>query len=126
MLTPETVRAVARLLHETDLSEIEIETTGFSDSETPDDAPRVRLQMRRGSSPVAPRRAASPIAPAIAAPPASTPAPATLIVSPSVGVFRAGDKALQIGDAVQKKQVVGRVEALKNSDGCTVAGRGAH
>ncbi len=108
-LSLDTVRAVARLLHETDLSEIEIDTgsDGESPSDTNRSGERVRLQLRRGYSPVLPTRAV-----------VTAPAPvesrvetaAQPIVATAVGVFFA---ACEVGAQVKKNQVLGRVEALK-------------
>ena len=118
------VRRVARLLHEADLSEIEIETLSPpSDSEGAPAPPRVRLQLRRGTDPTVVRRAA----PAARAQ-ASTPAADAIgqaaedaeagdgeweVLSPTVGVFRAPQPPLQVGDEVKAGQKAGAVEALK-------------
>ena len=120
------VRQVARLLHEADLSEIEIETLAPpSDSEGAPAPPRVRLQLRRGTDPSVVRRAAP-----VARPSASTPAADAAqvaasgeagdagegvweVLSPTVGVFRAPQPPLQVGDEVKAGQKAGAVEALK-------------
>ena len=115
-LSLETVRAVARLLHETDLSEIEIDTGSAADSVNSDDensvdpdhiAPqRVRLQLRRGYSPV--------VAHAPAATPTRVEERAETVTPPitssAVGVFYA---SCEVGAPVKKNQILGRVEALK-------------
>lgn len=111
-LSLETVRAVARLLHETDLSEIEIDTgSAAPDDENSVDSPhaapqRVRLQLRRGYSPV--------VSHAPAAPPTRVEERAEIVAPPitssAVGVFYA---SCEVGAPVKKNQVLGRVEALK-------------
>ncbi len=119
-LSLETVRAIARLLHETDLSEIEIDTgsdvkggTDATESEgppTPDGShmgSRVRLQLRRGYAPGLPLRAAVEASKPAEAQSAST---LTSITASAVGVFFAD---CEIGAQVKKNQVLGRVEALK-------------
>jgi acetyl-CoA carboxylase biotin carboxyl carrier protein len=116
---------VARLLHETDLSEIEVETVSPARSADSDEAApqgRVHLQLRRGTAPVAPRRAPAAAAPALVAA-SVVPENAGLleVSSLSVGVFHLGtvnakDRGaalLQPGDTVAKGQVLGVVESLK-------------
>lgn len=122
------VRRIARLLHEADLSEIEIETLAPPSSEaqsTP--ASRVRLQLRRGTDPTVVRRAApaAPSARVATGTPANVEADAQAledaeagegtwdVLSPTVGVFRAPQPPLQVGDEVQAGQKAGAVEALK-------------
>ena len=104
-LSLDTVRAVARLLHETDLSEIEIDTG--SDDENASDNNRVRLQLRRGYSPVLPTRTVATAPTTVESHAATAPQP---IVATAVGVFFA---ACEVGAQVKKNQVLGRVEALK-------------
>jgi biotin carboxyl carrier protein len=115
-LSLDEVRRVARLLHEADLSEIEIETIPTGSPEEAASAPRVRLQLRRGSTP--PRRslpaAAAPAsAPAVAAAPPTASAPSWDVLSPTVGVFRAAQPPLQVGEVVKAGQKAGAVESLK-------------
>lgn len=133
-LSLDEVRRIARLLHEADLSEIEIETlaptTSSNSSEDGAPAPRVRLQLRRGTEPSVVRRARSAAA-ATPGSPASTSAGGSAsastdastageggsgtrdVLSPTVGVFRALQPPLQVGDEVQAGQKAGAVEALK-------------
>lgn len=125
-LTLDEVRLIARLLHEADLSEIEIETLGDA-SAAPEEAPvpRVRLQLRRGTEPSVVRRALAS-APAAARPLAreadGAPGAAAAgeagpssweVLSPTVGFFRALQPPLQAGDEVRAGQKAGAVEALK-------------
>ena len=126
-LSLETVRAVARLLHETDLSEIEVETVSpaanaASDQSEPASQGRVHLQLRRGTAPVAPRRApAAPAAAPVAASVVPEDAGVSEVTSPAVGVFHLASSnvkdrkapLLQEGDPVAKGQIVGVVESLK-------------
>ncbi len=125
-LSLDEVRLIARLLHEADLSEIEIETLAASSAPEEHSLPRVRLQMRRGTEPSVVRRAlplaaaSSPKAPspetssASEAAFASEAGPASFeVLSPTVGVFRALQPPLQVGAQVQAGQKAGAVEALK-------------
>jgi acetyl-CoA carboxylase biotin carboxyl carrier protein len=135
-LSLEEVRTLARLLHEADLSEIEIETVApaaptasatspGTPTETPPQ-PVVRLQLRRGTEPSVVRRVATALRAAPTAvgkspsAPASTSSDATAdsgsgveLLSPGVGIFRAAKPALQAGDEVKAGQKAGAVEALK-------------
>ena len=120
------VRRIARLLHEADLSEIEIETLPTPSSENEAQGaptPRVRLQLRRGTDPTVVRRA-TPASRVPAKTPTSTNAAQIAedaeagegtwdVLSPTVGVFRAPQPPLQVGDEVKAGQKAGAVEALK-------------
>lgn len=111
-LSLETVRAIARLLHETDLSEIEIDTSSDVDanensSNTNRSGERVRLQLRRGYSPVLPPRAPVTVPTSVENLVETSVQP---ITSTAVGVFFAD---CEVGAQVKKNQVLGRVEALK-------------
>ena len=139
-LSLEEVRAIARLLHEADLSEIEIETldapsapsststsgdtaTAEQPTSQPSATPRVRLQMRRGTDPTVARRTlAAAHAPNRGMPQATPPQPGATpeagpatweVLSPAVGIFRALQPALAVGDEVKAGQKAGAVEALK-------------
>jgi biotin carboxyl carrier protein len=131
------VRLIARLLHEADLSEIEIETVHPSPASTSGDtspsapsAPAVRLQLRRGSKPSIARRVAAPVSisatPSTSAPLASHGTSTSTsgdigaattgeweVLSPAVGLFRALEPPLAVGDEVKAGQKAGAVEALK-------------
>lgn len=111
----ELIRALATLLHETDLTEIEVEQEGL----------RVRVSR---SAPAAPVHVASPIE-ARPAPAAPEPAPAapraveqvsesSMVKSPMVGTAYAapepGARAyVEVGDEVREGQTVMIVEAMK-------------
>lgn len=104
------MREVAQLLSESNLEEISLEgTTGANPA---------RLTVRR-SAPVtyfaAPQQeAAAEVAPEVAAEEAEVSAPQNSTVgAPAVGVFRSAKPALNVGDSVKKKQLLGFVEALK-------------
>lgn len=117
----ETVRAIARLLPESDLAEISVQSVALPSSDLSADAGTdapVHLTLRRAASVAAQRPATATAAPAM--PGEETPveaAPTTpaeiVIMSPSVGIFRPAPTPLQVGDMVKIGQVVGAVESLK-------------
>jgi acetyl-CoA carboxylase biotin carboxyl carrier protein len=129
----ETVRALARLLEETDLAELTLESTppdavpdadNTADSATTSQStltrasePSFRLTLQRAASKRNRRVADRAAAPRKAAPVASTPGTPNTgefeIVSTSVGVFRARATPLHEGDEIKAREVVGSVEALK-------------
>jgi len=120
----DTVRAVTRLLHDSELSEISLETTGEENAAS-------RLTVRREAPVRARRRPLSAEAPrdapangsgenvaGEAAAPGSSEkseaADATITVSATaVGVYRCAKPVLRAGDTVKLGQVLGIVESLK-------------
>lgn len=106
----ETVREVARLLQETDLSEISLETIG--------DEPQ-RLVVRRAApitmvAPTIVETAASQIAQTDGEDGKTAPGDKTFAVkSAAVGLYRAPAAPLEIGALVTRKTVLGVVEAMK-------------
>jgi acetyl-CoA carboxylase biotin carboxyl carrier protein len=125
------VRDVARLLHETDLSEVTVEDV---DPETGEPfrvvlkrsaqatVPAASSQRRQGRpTSTQPTPADTPVesgaGTAQMAPPATTsedPSPtAVAVTSTAVGLFRKTSPPLQVGDIVKRKQVVAIVESLK-------------
>ena len=141
----ETVRALARLLEETDLAELTLESTAPDVAADADNAaagattsqstlsragePPFRLTLQRAASKRNRRVADRETAPRKAAPrtasPDSSASGEVEIVSTSVGVFRPRAVPLQEGDEVKAGEVVGSVEALKVPSEITseVAGR---
>jgi acetyl-CoA carboxylase biotin carboxyl carrier protein len=124
------VRDVARLLHETELSEITIE-----DVDTQTGEPfRVVLKRSAKAATAAPsqRRQPRPVStqtteeasaaksesgagqPAASAAEIEEPiSTAVAVTSTAVGLFRTSSPPLQVGDSVKRNQVVGVVESLK-------------
>ena len=125
----DTVRAVTRLLHESDLAEISLETT---DS----DATPSRLTVRRQAPRRGQRRPAAPEyssngssaetgagatndADTVVSTAGDTGADGTessniiTVSATAVGVFRVAQPALKVADSVKLGQVVGIVESLK-------------
>ncbi len=107
----ETVRELARIATELNLSEVEADPSG-----------RIRVRRRLGSRRVVEAKADhAPRPPISLAPPApveGAPAPGTFISSPFVGTFyrAASPEAaafVEVGDTVRKGQVVCIVEAMK-------------
>jgi len=108
----DSIREIAQLLHESELGEICLETTG-------DDENATRLCLRRApATPVLP----APIAAAVSqSTPALESSDEELPVGPKkmdvnslfVGVFRAAKVAVNIGDLVKARQVLGSVESLR-------------
>jgi acetyl-CoA carboxylase biotin carboxyl carrier protein len=106
----ETVRELARIATELNLSEVEADPSG-----------RIRVRRRIGSRRVVEAKHEPGSRPAISlAPPPveSAPAPGTFISSPFVGTFyRASSPEatafVEVGDTVRKGQVVCIVEAMK-------------
>ena len=122
----ETVRQVAELLRESELTEISIESTG-------DDAPAARLLLRRAPSTPPAAAPASPENPAVEqqgefvnSDESSIPqVPVFHISSPAVGVFRPAKIPVKAGDQIKAKQLLGCVESLRlpNDIVAAVAGR---
>lgn len=129
----ETVRALAHLLEETDLAELTLESTTPSakaiDSASQDvsnqiDSPGVtqpdrsfRLSLQRAAAKrnrrVADHQAAAATIAAITDAGTQVVAGEIEIVSTAVGVFRAREPELQVGDEIKAGAVIGSVEALK-------------
>lgn len=103
-LNLEEIRAIAKMAKEKGLEQVVVESTDA-------DAPACRLQLRKLPQPVVhvvPENT-SPIADA------GSPADARSLVvtSPTVGIFRFGEKPVLQGQQVKELQVVGVVESLK-------------
>jgi acetyl-CoA carboxylase biotin carboxyl carrier protein len=141
------VRDVARLLHETELSEISVEDI---DAET---GQPFRVAVKRNLQATAPaalsqRKLSGPTSTQAASPDTSVtnsatsstgpnlatePDPASeqtgpsavAVTSTAVGLFRQASPPLQVGDVVKRKQVVAIVESLKipNEIAAPIAGR---
>ncbi|HWV85881.1 MAG TPA: acetyl-CoA carboxylase biotin carboxyl carrier protein [Capillimicrobium sp.] len=133
-LTDDDVREILRIIDETQLDELRLDTDGFS------------LHVRRGGAPGSapasvPAPAAAPSPPAASAPaaaePAATPAPATAaadsdhheVVSPMLGTFYRAEAPgrppfVEVGDQVEPDTVVCLIEVMKmmNSIQAGVAG----
>lgn len=139
------VRDVARLLHETELTEITVEDV---DQETGEPFRMVlkRSALAPASTPPSARparptgtvstQAATSDAPVNSAAGASQTTSsasdaeeagptAVAVTSTAVGLFRQASPSLQVGDVVKRKQVVGVVESLKipNEIAAPIAGR---
>jgi acetyl-CoA carboxylase biotin carboxyl carrier protein len=108
----ETVRELALIAKELDLSEVEADPSGRI-------RVRRRVARRGGEARPAGQRPALSLAPAPPPPPAEGPAaPGTLVTSPFVGTFYRApspDAApfIEVGETVRKGQVVCIVEAMK-------------
>ena len=103
----DTVREVAQILQNQGLGEITLETAGG----------RLTLKRPPYAAPITASAAFDQTPEAILEHAASEATEAVVpaqinIVSPAVGVFREGKKALQIGDEVARKAMLGAVETL--------------
>jgi acetyl-CoA carboxylase biotin carboxyl carrier protein len=97
----ERVESLVRLLHSARARELRVTTEHWS------------VSLIKGA---APSRTAPPAPRAPAPPSAATPVPPsdrTRITAPMVGIFRAAEVRLQIGDRVEAGQPVGAIEAMK-------------
>jgi len=104
-LNLEEIRAIAKMAKEKGLDQVVVESTDA-------DAPACRLQLRKLQQPVVQLAAPESTLPiSDAAPP--TDAHVLLVTSPTVGIFRFGEKSLAKGQHVKELQVVGVVESLK-------------
>lgn len=110
----DSIRDIAKLLRESELGEICLETTDDNDAPA-------RLRLKRAGAP-APVPVAAPAPPPQGA--AQSPAPAPTdeqdngpasfeITSHAVGVFRDAKVPVQVGDEVKPRQVLGSVESLR-------------
>jgi len=110
----DSIREIAQLLRESELGEICLETTG-------EDGPNSRLCLRRAAPPIP---VSAPIyAPAVepSTPLATSSESEDLADGPKkvnvnslfVGVFRAAKVAVNVGDLVKARQVLGSVESLR-------------
>jgi acetyl-CoA carboxylase biotin carboxyl carrier protein len=139
------VRDVARLLHETDLSEVTVEDVDQDTGEpfrvvlkrsaraaasTTPSQPRparptgmVSTQTAANNSQAESAANANPTSSATEA--EETGPTAVAVTSTAVGLFRQSSPPLQVGDMVKRKQVVGVVESLKipNEIAAPIAGR---
>lgn len=114
----DSIRDIAKLLHESELGEICLETTDENDAPA-------RLRLKRDCAPV-PVQIAVPAPAAPAAPAAQEAIPTASvaqeqsnepagfeITSHAVGVFRDAKVPIQVGDEVKPRQVLGSVESLR-------------
>jgi acetyl-CoA carboxylase biotin carboxyl carrier protein len=139
------VRDVARLLHETELTEITVEDVDGETGEpfrmvlkrsalapastTPSQRPvrptgTMSTQTAASAAPVT--SAAGTNQPTSSASDAEETGPKAVdVLSTAVGLFRQSSPPLQVGDMVKRKQVVGVVESLKipNEIAAPIAGR---
>jgi biotin carboxyl carrier protein len=98
-LDVERVETLVRLLHSTRARELIVEAEGWTVSVTKGAAPaRPAAAARRGAE---------------EAPPAELPTDRVWITARLVGIFRAGDSGVAIGDEVEPGQTVGGIEAMK-------------
>ena len=110
----DSIRDIAKLLRESELGEICLETTDENDAPA-----RLRLKRAGAPAPVQVAASAPPPQAAIQSPaPAPTDeqdsGPASFeITSHAVGVFRDAKVPVQVGDEVKPRQVLGSVESLR-------------
>jgi len=103
-LNLEEIRAIANIAKEKGLDQIVVESTDA-------DAPACRLHLRKLAQPQTPVVAENTSPAPEAAPQADT--QLLLVTSPTVGIFRFGEKPVAKGHKVKELQVVGVVESLK-------------
>ena len=104
-LNLEEIRTIARLVQQKGLEQIIVESTDTA-------APACRLQLRRFAQPVLVAAPPAPESPAEEAAP-QVDARVLVVTSPTVGIFRFSEGALEKGQKLKELQVVGVVESLK-------------
>ena len=115
-LNLEEIRAIAKMAKEKGLDQVVVESTDI-------DSPVCRLQLRKLQQPAAPVVATENNLQSIDA--ALAPEPHSLLVtSPTVGIFRFGDKPLAKGQPVKEQQIIGLVESLKVPNEVRLTGSG--